>query len=191
MPDVISRFDRPLTLISVFNIVYFTLKYFRDASILDGAFAAPNSSPLGTVGIGITVKWNQVRHAPTQKLKLISTFSNQVSILRIFPGVFSTLEQSIAPPLKGLILQTFGAGNGPDGDTYFLKTLREACARGLVIVNVTQCHKGCVEAHYATGTALTEAGVVSGHDMTCEAALVKLGWLLAKYPDNPEIVRSK
>jgi len=82
-------------------------------------------------------------------------------------GVFSTLEQSIAPPLKGLILQTFGAGNGPDGDTYFLKTLREACARGLVIVNVTQCHKGCVEAHYATGTALTEAGVVSGHGELC------------------------
>jgi 60kDa lysophospholipase len=123
------------------------------------------------------------------KLALKSDFCNEVSIVRIYPGHFTTLAQTIAPPLKGLILQTFGAGNGPDQDHYFLSTLKEACDRGLVVVNVTQCHRGSVEAHYATGTALTEAGVISGIDMTCEAALVKLGWLLANYPNNPKKVR--
>ena len=92
-----------------------------------------------------------------------------MSILRIYPGRFTTLKNSIAPPLKGLVLQTFGAGNGPDKDQEFLSTLKEACDRGLVVVNVTQCHRGCVETHYATGTALAEAGVISGLDMTCEA----------------------
>ena len=160
-----------------------------NASSLEGAFNAPNSTPLGQVGIGIDVKWNLVKHVPHHGLCFRPGFSNNVSILRIYPGQFTTLAQSIAPPLKGLILQTFGAGNGPDQDVYFLSTLKAASARGLVVVNVTQCHRGCVEAHYATGTALAEAGVVSGLDMTCEAALIKLGWLLSRYPGDPMQVR--
>ena len=160
-----------------------------NASSLEGAFDAPNATPLGSVGIGIQLKWNLVKHVPSAPLRLESGFSDSIAILRIFPGQFTTLKQTIAEPLKGLVLQTFGAGNGPDADAYFLATLKEATDRGLVVVNITQCHRGCVEAHYATGTALGEAGVVSGHDMTCEAALVKLGWLLAKYPNDVDTVR--
>ena len=84
-----------------------------NSNSLEGAFDAPNSSPIGTVGISIDVKWNLVRHPPKSSLVLNSNFCNEVSILRIYPGSFTTLAQSIAPPLKGLVLQTFGAGNGP------------------------------------------------------------------------------
>ena len=161
-----------------------------DSASLELAFDAPNcKTPLAQVGIGINVNWNIVLHPPLRPLRLRTNFCEEISVLRIYPGKFSTLGQSLAEPLKGLVLQTFGAGNGPDQNKAFLATIKEACDRGLVVVNVTQCHRGTVEAHYATGTALAEVGVVSGLDMTCEAALVKLGWLLGRYPDQPEKVR--
>ena len=83
------------------NIYFFTSFKKVDSSSLENAFDAPNMSPLGSVGIGITVKWNLVRHVPNERLRLRSGFDNQVSILRIYPGQFTTLAQSIAPPLKG------------------------------------------------------------------------------------------
>lgn len=86
----------------------------------------------------------------------------------------------LAPPLKGLILQTFGTGNAPDQNLDFLRALKEASDRGVVIVNITQCPMGTVESSYATGIALLEAGVVPGHDMTIEAATTKLGCLLRR-----------
>ena len=161
-----------------------------DSSSLELAFDSPNcKNALAEVGISITVSWNLVLHPPLRRLKLRTSFCEEISVIRIYPGKFSTLQQSLAEPLKGLVLQTFGAGNGPDQNKHFLSTIKAACDRGLVVVNVTQCHRGMVEAHYATGTALSEAGVISGVDMTCEAALVKLGWLLGQYPGNPERVR--
>jgi L-asparaginase/Glu-tRNA(Gln) amidotransferase subunit D len=106
-----------------------------NASSLEGAFDAPNATPLGSVGIGIQLKWNIVKHVPSSPLRLESGFSDNIAIIRIFPGQFTTLKQTIAEPLKGLVLQTFGAGNGPDADAYFLATLKEATDRGLVVVN--------------------------------------------------------
>ena len=75
-------------------------------------------------------------------------------------------------------MQTFGAGNAPDNQPIFLQALKDAIDKGVVVVNVTQCLRGSVEAHYAAGTALVEAGVVPAGDMTPEAALGKLAWLL-------------
>ena len=111
-----------------------------------------------------------------KNLNLHDGFCEDITILRIFPGMDTAMvDHSLQPPIKGVVLQTFGAGNAPDADPSLMKALKTACDRGVVIVNVTQCYTGGVEAHYATGVALCNAGVVPGLDMTCEAALVKLG----------------
>jgi L-asparaginase/Glu-tRNA(Gln) amidotransferase subunit D len=78
------------------------------------AFDSPNMLPLATVAIGTTVNWNLVRKPPVEPGELLTHFSNDIAILRIFPGPCTTIRQILAPPLKGLILQTFGAGNAPD-----------------------------------------------------------------------------
>jgi hypothetical protein len=92
--------------------------------------------------------------------------------------------------LKGLVIQTFGAGNAPDNQPQLLAALREATERGCVIVNVTQCTRGFVAPHYTVGSALLEAGVTPAGDMTPEAALTKLCWLLGDKALTPDQVRA-
>ena len=84
----------------------------------------------------------------------------QVAMYRLFPGfTTASLETALAPPLKGLVLSTFGAGNAPDLRKEMLQALRSASDCGVVIVNITQCSRGKVEAHYATGTALVDVSI--------------------------------
>ena len=124
---------------------------------------------------GIHVK---ILPAPSASLDCATALCENVAVFRLFPG-FTThsLENLLQPPLQGLVLATFGAGNGPDTRTDMLQALSTATKRGVVIVNVTQCSRGKVEAHYAAGTALLEAGVIPGFDMTAEAALAKLAYV--------------
>ena len=146
--------------------------------------------PLMTVGINYLTNWPLIRPKPYHSLRLHDHFCADVSILRIFPGEFRTTRSMLAD-LKGLVLQTFGAGNAPDNQPRLLAALREATDRGCVIVNVTQCTRGEVVAHYTTGSALLDAGVTPAGDMTPEAALTKLCWLLGDNTLTPEQVRER
>ncbi len=144
------------------------------------AFASPNLPPLATAGTELHIAHDLVRRPePGSRLDAREVDESYVAALRLFPGISArVLDNVLRAPLQGLVLETYGTGNGPAADTGFLRALERAAENGIVVVNVTQCLRGGVLPDtYATGTALSRAGVVSGHDLTTEAALAKLAVL--------------
>jgi lysophospholipase len=177
--------------------LYFANKLLRgnrsvklDASALD-AFQSGNFPPLVEMGTDIKVAWPSVLTPPgSAPFSIHTQLEPNVAALRLFPGMTSRLIHNVTqPPLSGLVLQTYGTGNAPDADQDFLDALKAASDRGVVIVNCTQCFRGMVEGHYAAGQKLTEAGVVSGADMTVEAALTKLAYLFGRGYEADEVKR--
>lgn len=183
--------------------LFFNFKLFRgnrttkvSADDFD-AFASPNLAPLATItSLRTNVKWNLV-YRPT----VVEPFNIQtkldtahVASLRIFPGMRPEMVDAVLrmEGLKGMVLETFGAGNTPGGpDSAMTRVLADAVKRGIVIVNVTQCLSGSVSPLYAPATVLGRVGVVFGQDLTTEAALTKLAYLLALPDASPEEVAKR
>jgi L-asparaginase len=151
-----------------------------DASGLD-AFDSPRFPPLAEIGMDIVVNHALVRAADGVPGLTAGTLAN-VAAVRLFPGFSASILANIcAPPLQGLVIEAYGAGNGPSEDLQFLAAIEAATSRGVVVVVVTQCVRGSVQPGvYATGSALARAGAVPGLDMTSEAALTKLAVLLGQ-----------
>lgn len=147
------------------------------------AFASPNYPPLATVDQKITVHIDRVRKPPQGRLQLRSERSGGVIALRVTPGMNSQLIRHVImhDDVRGVVLQTFGAGNVPTRDG-LLDAVAEAVSAGKTVVNVTQCPRGRVEEGLYEGSArLRDLGVISGGDMTTEAAVIKLQMALAEY----------
>ena len=156
------------------------------------AFDSPNFPPLGVAGVDFAINWEAVlkprlRH-PLQ-IQEMERMPN-VGSFRLFPGVTAqTLRNLLQPPMDGVILEAFGVGNAPDRDQEILAALEDATERGVVLVACTQCLKGSVDlGDYFSGSRLASSGVIGGYDMTSEAALTKLFWLLSS-KRSPEEVR--
>jgi L-asparaginase len=158
-----------------------------DASGLDG-FDSPRFPPLADIGVEIVVNRHLAR-VPTADPGLLAGGLGRVAAVRLFPGFSaSTLENLCRPPLQGLVIEAYGAGNGPAEDPAFLSAIETATSGGVVVVVVTQCLRGSVQpGAYATGSALIRAGAVPGFDMTSEAALTKLAVLLGQDLDTSTV----
>ncbi len=149
------------------------------------AFDSPNFPHLASVGIHIVIN-KHLSLPPSQNAFRLQTIeSHFIANFRLFPGFASdVLAFMLKQPLKGLVLETYGAGNAQNNDPRFLALLKEASQQGILIINCTQCQQGSVEMNqYATGYTLKQAGLLNGHDMTSEAAHCKLLYLLSKYDD--------
>ena len=142
-----------------------------------GAFASYNYPPLADMDLHIVYRERLLaRPAAGAALAPLYAMDDAVAVAFLYPGITEAAlrPQLLAPGAKAVVLRTFGAGNAPT-ETWFTDLVAEAVGAGKVVVNVTQCPAGGVEEkRYATGDALAKAGVVSGCDMTCEAALTKL-----------------
>lgn len=142
-----------------------------------GAFRSFNYPSLADIDLHITYHDKFLLHpGTTAQFHLEDAMDNCVGVIGVYPGITKAalLPQLENPALRGLVLRTFGAGNAPT-EPWFVDALATAVKNGKLIVNITQCPAGGVEEkRYATGDALAQAGVISGFDMTFEAALTKM-----------------
>ena len=156
------------------------------------AFNSYNYPALAKAGVHITYQPHLVHYNDLKaELKLHTKYDPNVTILKIFPGIQQPAVRAIlrTKGLKAVVLETFGAGNAPSA-TWLYKELKAAVDKGIIIVNKTQCNTGSVEmGRYAVSLNLMKAGVLSGYDITTEALLSKLMYLLGENPDNPEFVK--
>jgi len=145
------------------------------------AFQSPNYPLLAEAGVNIKYNRFAIRKADDEKLLVRKNIVNQVASIKIFPGMRAEVFRAIAhlKDLKGLVIETYGSGNAPV-NSWLQEEVMKLSRREVMVVNVTQCTTGgVIQGKYQTGLQLEQAGVLSGKDITFEAAITKLMYLLS------------
>ncbi len=146
------------------------------------AFASLNYPPVAESGVHLIVYDNLLQPAAEAPLVVHKNLVSDILLIKMFPGINrKTITHLLAyPDVKGIILETYGSGNVTNSE-WFIEALREVMDQGIPVINVTQCSGGSVEMGvYETSVELKELGVISGKDITTEAALAKLMFLLGQ-----------
>ncbi|MCR4658760.1 MAG: asparaginase [Bacteroidales bacterium] len=155
------------------------------------AFESYNYPSLAKVGINISFKEHLFMPMPTEPLQVRTNFDTRVAVLKLFPGIGEGVVRSLlgAPDLQGVVVETYGSGNAPTDD-WFISALEDAISRGVIVLNVTQCKAGAVKMRqYAASCDMDRIGVVGAGDITIEAAVTKMMYLLGNYPGDKEHVK--
>jgi L-asparaginase len=177
--------------------VYFQSKLFRGnrthkfSTEHFDAFISPNFDPLAEVGIRVNMNENLLLR-PRGVFQLHSEMAADVALLTLFPGISEGIVEAVtgSKKMRGLILETFGSGNSLR-EAWFLNLVAGVIKRGIPVLNITQCNKGRVDQRiYETGRVLESIGVIGGSDLTREAAITKMMFVLENY-EGKEVIKKK
>ena len=172
------------------NSLYRGNRTYKDNAEHFNAFVSANYPKLAEVGVYIKYNTHYIRPASKEKLILHTQMDDNIAILKLYPGITEQAVRTVLniPGLRAVIMETYGSGNAP---TYpwFINLLQEAIQKGLIVTSVTQCKGGgSVEiGKYGTSVPLGQIGVIGGKDLTTEAAVSKLMYLLGQGLTNEEV----
>ena len=156
------------------------------------AFESENYPALAESGIIIDYNYASIKpFEEGKKLKYFNRLDNRVMVLKLFPGITQKIIDSCfeIEGLRGVVLETYGSGNSPS-ESWFIESMEKAVKKGLIILNVSQCNGGrVIQGRYETSKDMKRIGVLSGGDITTEAAITKMMFLLANESSDAEVRR--
>lgn len=174
--------------------IYFDYQLFRGNRSIKynsekfEAFLSPNYHILAEAGVNLSFYGNYIHPAAEEPLHVQSNFNANIGVLKLYPGITPQAVQAITKSsVDAIVLETFGSGNTSTAQ-WFTDSLQEAIDSGKLIVDISQCQGGSVElGKYETSKKLQQMGVISGFDMTFEATVTKLMYLMGLGLENGEI----